>query len=260
MLKVHLVQMESAAGEQDLNLKRARDLVLEAGIDQDSLVIFPEMFSTGYIPQDTEMFKEDFNGDNPGKTAKFLAQLARETKCHILGAGICRREGLPTNHASLYSWDFPSEKSYYDKIHLFFPEQSRFAAGEKINLFKINGLTIAPSICYDLRFPELYRQATMQGAELLTIQAAWPAKRRSHWESLIRARAIENQAFVAAVNCITPDGSFTGNSMIVNPLGETIAEAESGKECILSALIDPAEVKSCRSDFPVLKDTRLLHL
>jgi predicted amidohydrolase len=86
------------------------------------------------------------------------------------------------------------------------------------------------------------------------VQAAWPQERILHWNTLLKARAIENQAYVAAVNCVSPDGKYTGNSQIINPQGEVIAQAESGKECVISASLDMESLLKYRKVFPVLKE------
>lgn len=159
-----------------------------------------------------------------------------------------------TNHSSVYMPGNATEYAHYDKRKPFFMEQGKFCAGDNINLFKINEWTIAPTICFDLRFPELYRDAVKAGANLFTVQAAWPEARINHWNTLLKARAIENQAYVAAVNCVSPDGKYTGNSQIINPQGEVIAQAESGKECVISASLDMESLLKYRKVFPVLKE------
>ena len=91
------------------------------------------------------------------------------------------------------------------------------------------------------------------GANLFTVQAAWPEKRITHWNALLKARAIENQAYVAAVNCISSDKNYTGNSQIINPLGEVVAQAPASEESVISARIDTETVKKYRKEFPVLE-------
>ena len=252
-MQVYLVQMESLPGEKEKNLEKARQTVLGTNPAPESLILFPEMFATGYIPERAEELAEDFEkGDSP--TAQMLMQLAQETNCFILGGGMHRASNGFTNRTCLYSSaKAASEQPYYDKVHPFFPEQKNFIAGEEVTLFKIQDLAIATSICFDLRFPELYREAHTKGALAFTVQASWPAARNEHWETLLRARAIENQAYVIAVNNVSADGTYTGNSQIISPSGEYIAKADAGKEQVISANISTEIVKKIRQDFPIFQ-------
>ena len=268
MLEIFLVQMEVAPNDKAKNFAKVEALTQgirkETGSltgDADAgLIVLPEMFATGYLPLHPESAAEDFSCDSAGETAHFLHKLANRTGCAVMGAGIsgkdtCDIRTAPlTNHASVYMPGNATEYAHYDKRKPFFMEQEKFCAGENINLFKINEWTIAPTICFDLRFPELYRDAVKAGANLFTVQAAWPEARINHWNILLKARAIENQAYVAAVNCVSPDGMYTGNSQIINPQGEVIAQAESGKECVISASLDMESLLKYRKVFPVLKE------
>lgn len=250
-MQVYLVQMESLPGNKEKNLEKARQMVLGASPAPESLILFPEMFATGYIPERAEELAEDFEkGDSP--TAQMLEQLAQETNCFVLGGGMHRTSNGFTNRTCLYSpAKASSEQPYYDKVHPFFPEQKNFTAGKEITLFKIQDVTIATSICYDLRFPELFREARVKGAQALTVQASWPAVRNEHWKTLLRARAIENQAYVIAVNNVSADGTYIGNSQVIAPDGECIAMADAGKEQVIVAEISATTVEKCRTDFPV---------
>jgi predicted amidohydrolase len=157
-----------------------------------------------------------------------------------------------TNRTCLYNpAKSTNEQTYYDKVHPFFPEQKEFSAGKKITLFKLQNVTVATSICFDLRFPELYRDARTQGAQAFTVQASWPAVRNEHWETLLRARAIENQAYVMAANNVSADGTYIGNSQVIAPDGECIAKAEAGKEQVISAEISAITVKKYQEKFPL---------
>ena len=111
-----------------------------------------------------------------------------------------------------------------------------------------------------MRFPELFREATKQGANLITVQAAWPAKRRAHWETLLKARAIENQVYIAAVNAVSENHDpqvckvpLAGTSLIISPNGDVLAEGSLNKEEILTAILDLQAEKDLRKTFPVLE-------
>ena len=256
MLDIYLVQMNVAPNDKAQNF--AKVLELTANIHKtpkDSvpgLIILPEMFATGYLPLHPESAAEDFLTKDSGETAKLLYELASQTGCYVMGAGIAKSNGTLLNHSSVYAPDNTQEYAHYDKRRPFFMEQAKFSAGDKVNLFKIVNWNTAATICFDLRFPELYRDAVKAGARLITVQAAWPTARIAHWKTLLQARAIEDQVYIAAVNC-TGNELNGGNSMIVNPKGEIMASADT-QECIVFARIESAIQEEYRAKFPVLKE------
>jgi predicted amidohydrolase len=130
-------------------------------------------------------------------------------------------------------------------------------AGNKPVVFRLGEFTVAPLICYDLRFPEHFRAAMHRGADLFVEIAAWPVRRIEHWLTLLRARAIENMAFVIGVNRTgrEPRYDYCGRSIVVNPHGEIIADA-GADETVLTAQISHAEVAAWRAEFPALRDAR----
>ena len=257
MLKVYLVQFDSAKGHKSENLDRAKKIILEAKPISGSLVLLPEMFATGYVPTDLGDAAEDFSTNVSGETARTLSEIANETNCTIMGAGITRANHGFYNHVSIYKPNEAQEFCGYNKMNLFFPEKESFNAGKEINLFKFDNWSIASFICYDLRFPEIFREATKKGANFITIQAAWPAKRRVHWETLLRARAIENQVYIAAVNAVSesPDQKLplAGTSLIISPNGDILAEASHQNEEVISAELDREAERDYRKSFPVLE-------
>ncbi|MBR2094784.1 MAG: nitrilase [Fibrobacter sp.] len=278
MLRVYLIQTDSSKGSKAENLARAKGLILDANPSEGNLILLPEMFATGYIPVSLDAAAEDFSSRDSGETANMLSEVASATNCTVMGAGIKKAGNKFLNHVSVYTPSTPKESFAYDKMNLFFPEKETFKAGEKINLFNIkeipDGSTGSPTlvgndnitepanwkiasfICYDLRFPELFREATKQGANLITVQAAWPAKRRAHWETLIKARAIENQVYIAAVNAVSthPDTRhpFAGTSLIISPNGDVIAQGSAQSEEVITAELDLQAEKDYRKSFPVL--------
>ncbi len=226
-------------------------MVLEAKPTRESLILYPEMFATGYIPERAEELAEDLEtGSAP--TAQMLSGLVKETNCFILGGGMHRTANGFTNRICLYGPAKATDKQiYYDKVHPFFPEQKEFTAGKGVTLFKIQDLALATAICYDLRFPEEFRKGRANGAQAFTVQASWPAVRNEHWETLLRARAIENQAYVLAVNNVSADGTYIGNSQVIAPDGECIVKAEAKKEQVVSAEISASVVEKIRKEFPI---------
>lgn len=258
MQNVYLVQMESIPGEKDRNLEHAAQLIRKANIEPGGLILLPEMFATGYLPKNPQDDAENFEKSDSGKTASFLAKLANETLCMVMGAGIAQKSGIK-NHTSVYVPGQDSEFASYDKIHPFFPEKGIFTAGSSITLFKNDEWTIAPTLCYDLRFPETYREAALRGANLITVQAAWPLCRLTHFETLLRARAIENQCYVAAVNACGNDANgtpYAGHSVVINPEGNVVQNAEN-QEIVLKAELDFPKMSDFRDKFPVLKDAKV---
>lgn len=258
MLKIYLVQMEAVLNDKKGSFRKVRDLIAQCeplsstvqGQSPAGLIILPEMFATGYIPEDPIKYAEDFGNAAAGETAGFLSDLANETGCAVLGAGISFAPNatgdtpLLQNHSSLYLPGCSKEVAHYNKRKPFFPEKD-FLPGDSINLFKINEWNIATAICYDLRFPELFRDAVKAGAKLITIQAAWPEIRKEHWITLLKARAIENQVYVAAANQY-------GNSMIISPTGEVLCQGEQD-ECVIFGTVLSAPQEEYRRNFPVLK-------
>lgn len=251
MLKIYLVQMEAILNDKIANFKKVRQLLSESKCS-DGLIILPEMFATGYIPENPEQYAEDFSHAQGGPTAKFLSELADETGCAVMGAGISFAPSSGDasaprlqNHSSLYLPGNHQEAACYNKRRPFFPEVN-FLPGDSVSLFKINQWNVAAAICYDLRFPELFRDAVKAGAKLITVQAAWPAIRKEHWITLLKARAIENQVYVAAANQY-------GNSMIVSPTGEIIAQGNTA-EGIVQGTILSAPQQEYRQNFPVLRE------
>ena len=276
MLKVYLVQMDSAKGSKSENLAKTRKMILDAHPAEGSLILLPEMFATGYLPASLDKEAEDFSTSASGETAHMLFEIAKATNCTIMGAGITRTANGFFNHVSIYEPGNTQEAAGYNKMNLFFPERGDFKPGENVNLFNIKeipagvypglrsgaGMTgsanwkIATFICYDLRFPEIFREATKQGANLITIQAAWPAKRRAHWETLLKARAIENQVYIAAVNGVSTNAQskapLAGTSLIVTPNGDILAAGNDLEEAVIYAELDMQAEKNYRKSFPVL--------
>jgi len=254
MLDIYLVQMEVAPNDKAKNFAKVRELTAKIHKEPNDpvpgLVILPEMFATGYLPLHPESAAEDFSASDSGETAQLLYELANQTGCYIMGAGIALSNSKLLNHSSVYAPGNAKEFAPYDKRRPFFMEQPKFNAGEKVNLFKIHNWNVAATICFDLRFPELYRDATKAGARLITVQAAWPVERIAHWRTLLQARAIEDQVYIAAVNTAV----YGGNSMIVSPKGEILAETDDKSEGIVYARIESAPQEEYRKKFPVLRD------
>jgi predicted amidohydrolase len=233
------------------NHRRAARLLAEAKKGGASLAVLPEMFSTGFSMDAGRIAQPP-----GGASETFLRDQARELGLSILASVPERGETTPRNMAMLVSPEGVVVK--YAKIHpfSFAGEDKVYTAGDRVVTAEVEGVRVTPLVCYDLRFPEPFRTAASE-TDLFVVVANWPEQRREHWRTLLRARAIENQAYVVGVNRAgEADGlRYAGDSAAVAPLGETLAEADE-REQVLFADVDPAVVKKLRDRFPALSDRR----
>jgi omega-amidase len=253
---VHLAccQFDLAWEDKAANFDRVREFVAAAALPAGALVLLPEMFATGFTMR-AEAVAESISGP----TAELLAELAGRHQIW-LQAGVVIREPAavrPRNEALVFSPD-GRLAARYAKRRLFplAGESEHFTPGDAPVVFPWHGSTVAPAICYDLRFPELFRQAVVLGAELFAVIACWPAAREEHWRTLLRARAIENQCYVAAVNRCGRDPTgltYSGRSQIIDPCGVLLAEAGGG-ETVIQADVDLPALRRYREQFPALRD------
>ncbi len=260
-MRVLLVQFAIDNHDPEQNRERAAGLlrahhVLDP-IPPRSLVVLPELFSTGTLPADFDTASASALAQTD---RNFLASLARETGSYVL-AGILKASadsGKPFNIAALFDPD-GVEILDYAKIHPFSlgGEHLIFEGGDAVPTAPVEGFTVQAAVCYDLRFPELFRAGSQRGVDLIAIPANWPESRREHWDVLLRARAIENQSFVVGVNCIgTQRGTkYVGGSCIVSPKGEVVATAGDA-ECVISGEIAADQVRNWRRVFPALRDRK----
>lgn len=258
LMEIHCFQTDVIWEDPRANFERIEELVSNLkSMPTGSLLVFPELSAVGFS-MDVDAVAEPVNGDS----FQFFSNLARRHACHVL-AGIPGKDEateLGLNEAICFAPD-GTEVSRYRKVHpfSFANESEHYLAGTEAVVFEIEGWKIAPIICYDLRFPELFRSAVKQGAGLFLVIANWPDLREDHWITLLRARAIENQAYVAGVNRCGNDPmlSYSGASLIVNPMGEVLARAGSKPEVIQSSL-DKNLLSDWRHKFPALADMKLL--
>ena len=221
------------------------------------LVLLTEMFSTGFVTDDV-----DIGEPEGGPSSMFLAGQAREHgvwvggSCPEIPAGAATDDQRPHNSFVLAGPDGTQHR--YRKIHPFSygGEEKFFRAGTDLVTVDIDGLRVSLFVCYDLRFADEFWQLAA-ATDVYLVPANWPAKRRLAWTALLQARAIENQAYVVGVNRVGEGGGieYTGDSRIVDPLGELLATG-SGGETILLADVSPDEVRRTRERFPFLRDRR----
>jgi predicted amidohydrolase/isopentenyldiphosphate isomerase len=254
-LPVAVIQHDIVWEDAAATLARVSPLVTRAAREGARLVVLPEMFATGFSPR-TEVIVEDEGG--PAGT--FLVDQARANDVWMLGS-ICERDprgGLPRNVAVLAGPDGRTHR--YAKRHLFSyaGEHRRLGAGQRPVLVDVDEVRASLHVCYDLRFaPDFWPSAP--AVDLYLVPANWPTARIAHWRALLVARAVENQAYVVGANRIGSGGNldYPGDSLIVDPLGEVLADGAGGTEQVLHAVIDPARVRDVRLRYPFLADRAL---
>jgi omega-amidase len=256
-MHIHLCQHRIVAGSAHANRARVRELVMAQSLAKPGLLMLPEIFSTGVLPTEEAAALKSIGASDRA----FLIALAQESGLWVLGTTADGGPGSLHNLSLLYD-DQGKPRAAYRKMHpfSFAGEHLTFAAGNDVVVAEMHGFQTQLSLCYDLRFPELYRAGVDMGAELITVQANWPVNRQMHWDILLRARAIENQAYVAGVNCVGQIGQakMVGGSLIASPRGDILVQAGEG-EGIYSALIDADMQRSWRRAFPALRDRRPSH-
>lgn len=250
-MRVHLVQFDIAWEDPSSNFARVEALIDAARVEPGGLVVLPEMFDTGFS------FNIEATADR-GRTLEFLRGLARRTRATIHGSRTLA--GAKARNVATVVGPDGGVIAEYAKIHpfTFGREHDRFEGGESVVTYAWGPLTVCPAICYDLRFPELFRVGLRRGAGVFALGACWPKARASHWRALLIARAIENQAFVFGVNRVgaDPNVMYGGCSIAVGPRGEILGEL--GEEPgVLSVEVDFAELEAWRRIFPAWKDARL---
>ncbi len=252
-MKLALAQMDIAWHDRDQNYRTARRLSVKAKQLGARSVILPEMFSTGFS-MDTGITAESLFGPTPSA----LRSLASELGLWVVGGFALACENDFPQNVALAVTPAGHDTALYAKIHLIglLDEDRHYGPGSGPALFDLEGVRTACFICYDLRFPELFRFVA-DDCDLILVIASWPEPRQAHWEALLKARAIENQCYVAGVNRVGRGGGheFAGGSVILDPLGQVAAQAEAD-ETVITADIDPERVSEIRKDFPSLHDRR----
>jgi predicted amidohydrolase len=248
----------AAGGSADLDVCAADDLDLGARPD---LIVLPEMWTVGAF--DTATMLAHGEAVPEGPTVKRVAEVARrhEVWIHAGAYPELMPEGRRANTSVVVSPD-GTIAAMYRKIHLF-----GFDEGEAVLLDAGDEQVVTPTplgntglvTCYDLRFPELFRSLTRSGAEAFVVPAGWPARRIDHWRVLLKARAIENQAWVLGVNGVGEHAGVLlgGRSAVIDPWGEVVVEALPDRECLVVAELSRGAVAATRESFPVLRDRRI---
>ena len=252
-LKIGLVQYAPVWEDKSANVKKIKNLLSDKIVYD--LLIFPEMTLTGFTMK-SEEFAEDLEED----TKLFFASIAKEKKCAVMYGTI--EKGKKKNFNTLVHLNNQGKIiNSYRKIHPFSysKENMFYGKGKNTITTKIKGIKIGLSICYDLRFPELYRFYAKQKVHLIVDIANWPDTRIEHWRALLKARAIENQCYVAGVNRVGDDPKlhYNGFSSVFDPMGKEIVSVADFEKVIV-AEIDKTYVNETRKKLPFLNDMRLI--
>lgn len=269
-MKLALAQHRVRSGAVDGNVERAVDAIAAAAADGADLVALPEVFNVGYFAFDRYARDAEPLG---GETLSRIATAARDNDVAVLAgtivedlaataaetdAAVPATDGL-ANTAVFF--DRGGDRlAVYRKHHLFgydSAEQRLLTPGEALPVVEFEGFTVGVTTCYDLRFPELYRRLVDAGATLVLVPSAWPYPRVEHWQVLTRARAIENQWYLAAINGsgAFDDATLLGRSTVYDPWGTVLAGADDDPTRV-TARLDPERVATVREEFPALEDRR----
>lgn len=251
-MKIGLLQYDPLWENPQGNIEKIEKL-LEQLQEKIDLLILPEMTLTGFT-MESKKFAEDLDGIS----TQYFMKLSQRMRCHIF-AGIIEKseEGI---FNSLVHFDKDGLiAARYRKIHPFGNENKNYSAGSEVVVTKIDNIKIGLSICYDLRFPELYRLYAKQRVDLIVDIANWPVPRIEHWRTLLKARAIENQSFAIGVNRVgnDPHLQYNGFSSVYDPMGNEITFC-GNEEKIFTTKIDLMKVETIRNTLPFLDDIKLI--
>ena len=248
---VTMVQMPTVEGDRDRNHSVVRNLLRPESNSGTHFIILPELFDVGFRYDDYARIGPGI----PGPTTRFIESIAEEYRAYVIGTGLEKAEGGYYNTLVAAS---PAGKTIatYRKVHPFQAERAVFKGGDEVVLFDAKGIKVGVEICYDIRFPELTRRMALEGAQLILVPGAFPDPRSAHWDSILAARAIENQFYVAAANRVGRgfDGkTYFGHSQMVDPSGVRLTRMTS-EEQIFASSGDTSSLDSVRNQITCYKD------
>lgn len=257
-MNAHLVQLDIAWEDKQTNHQRVRSLIDETQPKRGDLIVLPELFDVGFTLNTRAAI------DHDNATLRFLQSLADETGCVIHGSRAMPdpESDLALNCATICTPNAtPSPACEYHKVHPFSfgRETESYTGGITLKHYQWGELQVCPAVCYDLRFPELFRLGVKAGAHAFVLGANWPSPRQQHWRALSIARAIENLSFVLAVNRCGNDPflPYSGGSIAIDPKGNILGEL-GDEEGVLSVEIAPSVLHDWRKTFPALQDIKLI--
>lgn len=253
-LVISLAQMNIALGDERKNLNLMEKWTAEAARRGSHMVVFPELWSTGYALENSKDLGATLNAG----TFATISSIATANKISVVGS-ILEKRGLEVSNSAAFFAPNGRMLGVYRKLHLFrlMNEHQWLQAGASPLAMDLPWGNTGMAICYDLRFPELFRKYAVDGAKMVIIPAEWPVERVEHWRALLVARAIENQCYIVATNAAGPTGEavFGGHSMIVDPWGKIVIEGGE-TPVLLTAEIEMDLVDEIRARIPVFEDRR----
>lgn len=251
MLRVAAIQHDIVWEKPDANFAALTPMIEAAVDDGANMVVVTEMWSTGFSMNSVEVAERP-----DGPTSTFMKETAARTGAWVVGSFPEHTDGYdrPTNRLLMAGPN--GEDHRYSKIHPFTyaREHEHYAAGRDRLTVEVEGVRVTPLICYDLRFSDLFWDAAPT-TDCYLVPANWPEVRREHWMTLLRARAIENQAYVVGVNRVGSAGrlDYSGDSRIIDPSGDVI-EAPAGVVATIIGHVDSAVVAGVRGELPFMQD------
>lgn len=253
-LTISLAQMHILTAQPEANFAQAGDYAQQAARGGSGLLLLPELWTTGY-----DLINARRHAVTNRALLPRISALAAENNITIAGSMLLE-DGAGIANTLVFQPPAGTPPSLYSKIHLFrLMEEDRWLTpGKSLQQAGPQWGEAGLAICYDLRFPEMFRRYALAGARLFLISAEWPEARTQHWQTLLRARAIENQCYAAAVNCTgeTAGEIFGGRSALISPWGETVIEGSSSQPELLTAVIDLEAAETARRKIPILNDRR----
>lgn len=255
-MKVAVLQMEVAFGAPEKNIANFYRLTEQAMRKRPDVLLLPELWRLGFYPRPIL----DYADADGAQTRRALAELSARYQVNIVGGTVANAIGRQVFN-TCYVFDRTGRlTTTYHKTHLFTPsgEKDDFQPGDSVVTFMLDGVKCGLAVCYDIRFPELARRLALEGVAVLFVPAAWPLARLIHWQTLIRARAIENQIFVVACNesgTGADNLQLAGHSAIIDPWGEILAQAGE-RETILQGTLRLAVRQQIKETMDVFSDRR----
>lgn len=256
---VKTFQFRIVDGDVKANLKKVETLFTETDLTYTDVVVLPEMWTSGYDLENIEAYATE----NLEPIKSKIEKLSRDNNVVVVAGSIPNVYGNSGVYNTAFVIDDNGDLIYeYSKMHLvpMLNEPKYLVSGDKpAEVFEINGEQCGILICYDLRFPEVFRDLSLSGAKIIFVVAEWPRERTDHWITLLKARAIENQCYIVASNTVGTQSNgttFAGNSMTINPFGEILAEANQETDEIITANLDLNDIKKIRSDIPIFNSRR----
>ena len=247
-MKISLMQPDIVWADPEANRAKLEEVMW--GLDRSDLYVLPEMFSTGFATEPAGIAESD------GQTLQWMLRMAQELKGAVCGSVAIEEGGQYFNR--FYFVKPNGDVASYDKHHLFTyaDEHRRYTPGDERVVVEFRGVRFLLQVCYDLRFPVFSRNNEKIPYDCAIYVASWPTSRQAVWDTLLHARAIENQCYVAGVNRVGQDesGRYCGGTLLVDPYGNTAAACPLDEDCAITVELDLQHLRDFRRKFPVLKD------